>query len=62
MAIGILVKNIMSKPAVKINYNKTVQEAAKQMVKYRVGSIIVVKKKSPIKNEKTSNKKDPCRG
>jgi len=48
MAIGILVKNIMSKPAVKINYNKTVQEAAKQMVKHRVGSIIVVKKKSPI--------------
>jgi len=48
MAIGISVKNIMTKPAVKIEHNKTVQRAAKEMVKHRVGSIIVVKKKNPI--------------
>ena len=48
MAIGIIVKDIMTKPAIKIDYAKTVQQAAKEMAKHRVGSIIVVKKKSPI--------------
>lgn len=48
MPIGISVKNIMTKPAVKIEYNRTVQAAAKEMVKHRVGSIIVVKNKKPI--------------
>jgi len=48
MAIGILVKDIMTKPAVKIDYNKTVQQAAKEMVKHRVGSIIIMKKNNPI--------------
>jgi len=48
MALGILVKDIMTKPAVKIDYNKTVQQAAKEMAKYRVGSIIIIKNKNPI--------------
>lgn len=48
MVIGISVKNIMTKPAVQIEYNRTVQAAAKEMVKHRVGSIIVVKNKKPI--------------
>jgi len=48
MVIGISVKNIMTKPVVKIGHNKTVQRAAKEMIKYRVGSIIVIKKKNPI--------------
>ena len=48
MTTGILVKNIMTKPAIQVNYNKTVQEASKTMVKYRVGSIIVVKNNNPI--------------
>jgi predicted transcriptional regulator len=48
MATGILVKNIMSKPAVQINHDKTVQDAAQVMVKHRVGSIIVVKGNNPI--------------
>jgi len=48
MAVGILVKDIMTKPAVKIDYSKTVQQAAKEMVKHRVGSIIVMKNKNPI--------------
>jgi len=48
MTTGILVKNIMTKPVVQINHNKTVQEAAKIMVKRRVGSIIVVKENNPI--------------
>lgn len=48
MAIGIRVKEVMTKPAIKINYNKTVQQAAKEMAKHRVGSIIIVKGKSPI--------------
>lgn len=48
MTIGILVKNIMSKPAIQINHDKTVQDAAQVMVKHRVGSIIVVKDSNPI--------------
>ncbi len=48
MTMGILVKNIMTKPVIQVNYNKTVQEAAKIMVKHRVGSIIVVKNNNPI--------------
>ena len=48
MPLGISVKNIMTKPAVKIEYNRTVQAAAKEMVKHRVGSIMVVKNKKPI--------------
>jgi predicted transcriptional regulator len=48
MATGILVKNIMSKPAIQINHDKTVQDAAQVMVKHRVGSIIVVKGNNPI--------------
>lgn len=48
MAVGILVKDIMTKPAVKIDYNKTVQQAAKEMAKHRVGSIIIIKNKNPI--------------
>jgi len=48
MVIGILVKDIMTKPAIKIDYNKTVQQAAKEMVKHRVGSVIIIKKKNPI--------------
>jgi signal-transduction protein with cAMP-binding, CBS, and nucleotidyltransferase domain len=46
--IGIQVKDIMTKPAINIEHNKTVQEAAKKMVKHRVGSIIVVKNNNPI--------------
>ncbi len=48
MAVGILIKDIMTKPAIKIEYNKTVQQAAKEMAKHRVGSIIVIKNKNPI--------------
>ena len=48
MGIGILVKNIMTKPAVRIESSATAQRAAKEMVKHRVGSIIVVKNKNPI--------------
>ena len=48
MVVGILVKDIMTKPAIKIDYTKTVQQAGKEMVKHRVGSIIVVKGKGPI--------------
>jgi len=48
MATGILVKNIMAKPAIQINHDKTVQDAAQVMVKHRVGSIIVVKDSNPI--------------
>lgn len=48
MAVKILVKDIMTKPAIKIDYSKTVQQAAKEMAKHRVGSIIVVKGKNPI--------------
>lgn len=46
--IGIKVKEIMTKPAIKIEHDKTVQEAAQEMVKHRVGSIIVVKNNRPI--------------
>jgi signal-transduction protein with cAMP-binding, CBS, and nucleotidyltransferase domain len=48
MPLGIPVKNIMTRPAIRIDYGKTVQAAAKEMVKHRVGSIIVVKDKKPI--------------
>jgi len=48
MTIKIRVKEIMTKPAIKTDYKKTVQQAAKEMVKHRVGSIIIVKGKSPI--------------
>lgn len=48
MTIGILVKDIMTKPAIKIDYNKTVQQAAKEMAEHRVGSIIIMKNKNPI--------------
>jgi signal-transduction protein with cAMP-binding, CBS, and nucleotidyltransferase domain len=48
MVIGILVKDIMTRPAIQIEHNKTVQQAAKEMVKHRVGSVIIVKKKNPI--------------
>lgn len=48
MVIGIRIRNIMTKPVVKVEHNKTVQHAAKEMVKHRVGSIIVVKNKNPI--------------
>ena len=48
MTTGTLVKNIMSKPAIQINHDKTVQDAAQVMVKHRVGSIIVVKDSNPI--------------
>lgn len=48
MATGILVKNIMTKSVVQVDYDKNVQEAAKIMVDRRVGSIIVVKDKNPI--------------
>ena len=48
MVVGILVKDIMTKPVVKTDYTKTVQYAAKEMTKHRVGSIIIVKGKNPI--------------
>ena len=48
MALGIFVKDIMTKPVIKMDYNKTVQQAAKEMAKNRVGSIIIIKKKNPI--------------
>jgi signal-transduction protein with cAMP-binding, CBS, and nucleotidyltransferase domain len=48
MAIGIQVKKIMTRPVVKIEYNKSVQTASKIMTKHRVGSIIIVKKNKPI--------------
>lgn len=48
MVANLKAKEIMSKPAIKIEYGKSVQEAAKEMVKHRVGSIIVVKHKNPV--------------
>lgn len=48
MTLGILVKNIMTKSIVKVDYDKTVQEAAKRMAKHRVGSIIIIKGDNPI--------------
>ena len=48
MPIGIRVKDIMTKPVVNVEHNKTVQRAAKEMIKHRVGSIIVTKNKNPI--------------
>ena len=48
MTVGIFVKEIMTKPAVKVDYKKTVQQAAKEMVKHRVGSIIIMKNNNPI--------------
>jgi signal-transduction protein with cAMP-binding, CBS, and nucleotidyltransferase domain len=48
MVIGIQVKDIMTKPVIKIDYKKTVQQAAKEMAKYRVGSVIIIKKNNPI--------------
>jgi signal-transduction protein with cAMP-binding, CBS, and nucleotidyltransferase domain len=48
MVIGIRVKNIMTRPAIRIEHKKTVRAAAKEMIKNRVGSIIVVKNKNPI--------------
>ena len=48
MATGIQVKKIMTRPVIKIEYNKNVQTASKIMAKHRVGSIIIVKKNKPI--------------
>jgi len=48
MTIGIFVRDIMTKPVVKIDFNKTVQQAAKEMAEHRVGSIVVIKNKNPI--------------
>jgi signal-transduction protein with cAMP-binding, CBS, and nucleotidyltransferase domain len=48
MVIGVLVKDIMTKPAIKIGHKKTVQQAAKEMAKHRVGSIIILKNNNPI--------------
>lgn len=48
MALGILVKDIMTKPIVKIDHRKTVQQTAKEMIRHRVGSIIVLKNNNPI--------------
>ncbi len=48
MKLGIQVKEIMTKRIVTIDQEKTVQQAAKKMVKSRVGSIIVLKKNKPI--------------
>jgi len=48
MVIGIQVKKIMTRPVIKIEYNKNVQAASKIMAKHRVGSIIIVKKNRPI--------------
>lgn len=48
MAIGILVKEIMSKPVLTIESKKTVQEAAKKMATHRVGAIIVTEGENPI--------------
>jgi CBS domain-containing protein len=38
----------MTRPVIKIEYNKNVQTASKIMAKHRVGSIIIVKKNKPI--------------
>jgi len=64
MPIGILVKTMMTRPPVKIESNASVQAAAKEMVKHRVGSIIIVKKKNPIGiiTETDLNKKIVARG
>jgi len=48
MVMGIKIKEIMTKPAIKINHNISVQMAAKEMVEHRIGSIVVVKNKSPV--------------
>jgi CBS domain-containing protein len=48
MPIGISIKNIMTKSPVKIESSASVQKAAKEMVKHRVGSIIITKNKNPI--------------
>lgn len=48
MVVGIKVKDVMTKPVIKIGYNKSIREAAKVMAKNRVGSIIVVKDNKPI--------------
>jgi len=42
------VKEIMSTPVLTIEYNKTVEDAAKIMAKNRVGSLIVTKNKKAI--------------
>jgi len=46
--MGIKIKEIMTKPVIKINFNATAQKAAKEMVKHRIGSVVVVKNKAPI--------------
>lgn len=48
MTMGIKIKEIMTKPAIKINHNVSVQTVAKEMVAHRIGSIVVVKDKSPV--------------
>lgn len=44
----VLAKEIMSTPVKKIEWNKNVEEAAKIMSKYRIGSLVVVKNKKAI--------------
>ena len=42
------VKDVMSSPAVTIEYNKTIKDAAKLMTKYRKGFLVVTKRKKAI--------------
>jgi len=44
----ILVKDIMSKPVLKIDYNASVERAGKEMAKNRKYAILVVKKGNPV--------------
>jgi len=43
-----LVKDIMTKRIITVDQDKTVQQTAKKMAHFRVGSIIVLKKNNPI--------------
>lgn len=48
MVLGLLVKHIMTRKVIRIDQGKSVQDAAKEMTKHRVGSIIVTKNDKPI--------------
>lgn len=48
IVLGVLVKDIMSKPAIIIEENKTAKDAGELMKRTRRGSLIVVKNKKPV--------------
>jgi len=44
----VLVKDIMTKPVITINYNKNIKDAARLIRKRKKGALIVTKKRKPI--------------